>query len=37
MSLGGGAKTGLVISSGYQATHILPIVDNKLDASHCKR
>ncbi|XP_065913928.1 actin-related protein 5-like [Dysidea avara] len=33
----GGAKTGLVITSGYQATHILPIVDNKLDASHCKR
>lgn len=33
----GGAKNGLVISSSYQATHILPVVDGRLDSRHCKR
>lgn len=27
----------LVISSGHQATHIMPVVDGKFDARNCKR
>ena len=27
----------MVLSSGYQTTHILPIVQGHLDAEHCKR
>ena len=27
----------LVVSSGHQATHILPVLDGKFDARHCKR
>lgn len=34
---GRGLEDALVISSGHQTTHILPILDGKLDASHCKR
>ena len=26
-----------MLSSGYQTTHILPIVQGRLDAQHCKR
>lgn len=33
----GMAKNGLMISSSYQATHILPVVDGKMDSQHCKR
>ncbi|KAJ6661077.1 hypothetical protein lerEdw1_016878 [Lerista edwardsae] len=28
---------GLIVSSGYQCTHILPILDGRLDARNCKR
>ncbi|XP_072046069.1 actin-related protein 5-like isoform X2 [Amphiura filiformis] len=28
---------GLVLSSGYQTTHILPIVQGRIDAQYCKR
>ncbi|XP_038605969.1 actin-related protein 5 [Tachyglossus aculeatus] len=28
---------GLVISSGYQCTHILPVLKGRLDAKNCKR
>lgn len=28
---------GLIISSGYQCTHILPILEGRLDARNCKR
>lgn len=28
---------GLVISSGYQSTYILPVVKGRFEASHCKR
>ena len=27
----------LIVSSGHQATHILPVLDGKFDARHCKR
>ncbi|XP_060045953.1 actin-related protein 5 isoform X2 [Erinaceus europaeus] len=30
-------SSGLVISSGYQCTHILPILEGRLDAKNCKR
>ncbi|XP_002710815.2 actin-related protein 5 [Oryctolagus cuniculus] len=30
-------SSGLIISSGYQCTHILPILDGRLDAKNCKR
>ena len=26
-----------MLSSGYQTTHVLPIVQGRLDAEHCKR
>ncbi|XP_017590617.1 PREDICTED: actin-related protein 5, partial [Corvus brachyrhynchos] len=29
--------SGLVISSGYQCTHILPVLEGRLDAKNCKR
>ncbi|RDD44462.1 Actin-related protein 5 [Trichoplax sp. H2] len=31
------ANTALIISSGYQTTHVLPFVDGMLDAANCKR
>ncbi|XP_052040121.1 actin-related protein 5 [Apodemus sylvaticus] len=30
-------SSGLVISSGYQCTHILPVLEGRLDAKNCKR
>ncbi len=30
-------RDAMVISSGQQATHLLPLVDCKFDARHCKR
>ncbi|XP_052581490.1 actin-related protein 5 isoform X1 [Peromyscus californicus insignis] len=30
-------SSGLIISSGYQCTHILPILEGRLDAKNCKR
>ncbi|XP_053571401.1 actin-related protein 5 [Bombina bombina] len=29
--------TGLIISSGYHCTHILPMLNGRLDAKNCKR
>ncbi|KAM9296515.1 actin-related protein 5 [Gastrophryne carolinensis] len=29
--------SGLVVSSGYHCTHILPMVNSRLDAKNCKR
>ncbi|XP_007422424.1 actin-related protein 5 isoform X1 [Python bivittatus] len=29
--------SGLIVSSGYQCTHILPVLDGRLDARNCKR
>lgn len=29
--------SGLIISSGYQCTHVLPILEGRLDAKNCKR
>lgn len=34
---GGVVSDGLVVCSGYQTTHILPVLDGKLVASHVKR
>ncbi|XP_012866077.1 PREDICTED: actin-related protein 5 [Dipodomys ordii] len=31
------ASSGLIISSGHQCTHILPILEGRLDAKNCKR
>lgn len=31
------SSDALVISSGHSATHIYPIVNNKYEASKCKR
>ncbi|KAL2101971.1 hypothetical protein ACEWY4_003732 [Coilia grayii] len=30
-------QTGLVISSGYHCSHVLPVIDGRLDAVNCKR
>ena len=30
-------QDALVVSSGHQATHIMPVLDGKFDARHCKR
>ncbi|KAM7326968.1 hypothetical protein ACRRTK_013335 [Alexandromys fortis] len=30
-------SNGLIISSGYQCTHILPVLEGRLDAKNCKR
>nr|XP_034352622.1 actin-related protein 5 isoform X2 [Arvicanthis niloticus] len=30
-------SSGLIISSGYQCTHILPVLEGRLDAKNCKR
>lgn len=30
-------RDALVVSSGHQATHLLPLLDSKFDARHCKR
>ncbi|XP_061114656.1 actin-related protein 5 [Conger conger] len=30
-------QTGLVISSGYHCSHILPVINGRLDGGHCKR
>lgn len=32
-----GPHTGLVLSSGYNCSHILPVVNGRLDAVNCKR
>ena len=32
-----GMSDGLVLASGYQTTHILPMVQGRLDSKHCKR
>uniref|UniRef100_A0A6I8MX87 Actin-related protein 5 n=2 Tax=Ornithorhynchus anatinus TaxID=9258 RepID=A0A6I8MX87_ORNAN len=29
--------SGLVVSSGYQCTHVLPVLKGRLDAKNCKR
>ncbi|XP_075993173.1 actin-related protein 5 [Genypterus blacodes] len=29
--------TGIVLSSGYHCSHILPVIDGRLDAVNCKR
>ncbi|XP_041941850.1 actin-related protein 5 [Alosa sapidissima] len=29
--------TGLVISSGYHCSHVLPVINGRLDAANCKR
>ncbi|XP_026222598.1 actin-related protein 5 [Anabas testudineus] len=29
--------TGIVLSSGYQCSHILPVINGRLDAVNCKR
>ena len=29
--------TALVVSSGCQVSHVLPVVNGRLDASNCKR
>ncbi|RVE70311.1 hypothetical protein OJAV_G00063400 [Oryzias javanicus] len=31
------AHTGIVLSSGYHCSHILPVIDGRLDAVNCKR
>lgn len=30
-------KYALIVSSGYQVSHVIPVVDGKLDARSCKR
>ncbi|XP_061536995.1 actin-related protein 5 [Phycodurus eques] len=30
-------RTGIVLSSGYHCSHILPVLDGRLDAVNCKR
>ncbi|KAG8452370.1 hypothetical protein GDO86_004247, partial [Hymenochirus boettgeri] len=30
-------NTGLVVSSGYHCTHVLPVLKGRLDAKNCKR
>ena len=32
-----GKTTALVVSSGCQVSHVLPVVNGRLDASNCKR
>ena len=34
---GQGLTDALIVSSGHQTTHILPVLDGKLDSAHCKR
>ncbi|XP_048874076.1 actin-related protein 5 [Brienomyrus brachyistius] len=31
------SNTGVVISSGYHCSHILPVINGRLDAGNCKR
>ncbi|XP_067299168.1 actin-related protein 5 [Pseudorasbora parva] len=31
------ASTGLVVSSGYHCSHVLPVINGRLDAVNCKR
>lgn len=31
------AKDGIIIDCGYQTTHILPVLDGRLDAANCRR
>ncbi|CAN9515779.1 unnamed protein product [Ophioblennius macclurei] len=31
------SHTGIVLSSGYHCSHILPVIDGKLDSVNCKR
>ena len=30
-------RDALVVSSGHQTTHIIPLLDGRVDAGHCKR
>ena len=30
-------RDALVVSSGHQTTHIIPVLDGRIDAGHCKR
>ena len=30
-------RDALVVSSGHQTTHIIPVLDGRVDAGHCKR
>ncbi|XP_070532455.1 actin-related protein 5-like isoform X2 [Ptychodera flava] len=30
-------STGIVLSSGYQTTHVLPVINGRLDSTNCKR
>ncbi|XP_062855560.1 actin-related protein 5 [Trichomycterus rosablanca] len=33
----GAPHTGLVVSSGYHCSHVLPFINGRLDAANCKR
>ena len=35
--LGRPLEEALVVSCGHGTTHILPVVEGRLDAAHCKR
>ena len=30
-------RDALVVSSGHQTTHLIPLLDGRIDAGHCKR
>ena len=30
-------RDALIITSGHQATHIIPVLDGRMDTGHCKR
>lgn len=30
-------QDALVLASGHQTTHVLPVLDGRLDSAHCKR
>ncbi len=30
-------QDSLVLATGHQTTYVLPVLDGKLDAAHCKR
>uniref|UniRef100_UPI00358F7DBC actin-related protein 5-like isoform X2 n=1 Tax=Myxine glutinosa TaxID=7769 RepID=UPI00358F7DBC len=34
---GGTPGDALVVSAGFHTTHVLPVIDGRLDAQHCKR
>ena len=31
------AKNAIIVSSGYAASHVIPICNDKIDVQHCKR